>query len=147
MQTSTTKLIRRVTRRAQGYDAESETGADDHPEARGEMVVPVVAAEAAVTEMATAKRPTHPVGASPRRGVVDFICKPSAPTMPGSETGEQEPEDFSGGYSRCMAQDGVHPNAAGYSIWAKHIGTKLGDLLMSDQTAEAAATALPNSDT
>ena len=32
-----------------------------------------------------------------------------------------------------MADDGVHPNAEGYSIWAKHIGTKLSELLIRDQ--------------
>ena len=149
---TTTKLIRRVTRRQLDRDVVAEADADAdaaetnvaaevkvEPEGRA-MVHTTADAQTAAAAAAAARR----MGASMGRGVVDFICSPSAPTKPDSETGEpqQEPEDFSGGYSRCMAEDGVHPNAEGYSIWATHIGTALGDLLIKDQAvAEAAAAA------
>ena len=153
---TTTKLIRRVTRQQLDrnvaaeaeVEAEANVAANMAAEVKAEEAARAVAqptADAHTAAAAAATAAARCMGTSVGRGVVDFICSPSAPTKPDSETGEpqQEPEDFSGGYSRCMAEDGVHPNAEGYSIWATHIGTALGDLLIRDQAAaeEAAAVA------
>jgi len=154
---TTTKLIRRVTRQQLDRNVAAEAEVEAEANVAANMAAEVKAEEAAravaqptadahtAAAAAAATAAARCMGTSVGRGVVDFICSPSAPTKPDSETGEpqQEPEDFSGGYSRCMAEDGVHPNAEGYSIWATHIGTALGDLLIRDQAAaeEAAAVA------